>query len=71
MPRDNQFEIPYTENDEILYSEKVQDAYIVANAHTLRRFDGYTAAKAIGDTVKENTVGYFRKSVMANIGKLL
>ena len=68
MPRDDQFEIPYTENDEIIYSDKAQEAYIIANAHTLRRFDGYTAAKAIGDTVKENTVGYFRKSVMANIG---
>ena len=68
MPRDDQFEIPYTENDEISYSDKAQEAYIIANAHTLRRFDGYTAAKAIGDTVKENTVGYFRKSVMANIG---
>ncbi len=68
MPRDSQFEIPYTENEEIVYSEKVQDAYIIANAHTLRRFDTWTAAKAIGDTVKENTVGYFRKSVMANVG---
>ena len=68
MPRDSQFEIPYTENEEIDYSEQAQGAYIIANAHTLRRFDTWTAAKAIGDTVKENTVGYFRKSVMANIG---
>ena len=68
MPRDSQFEIPYTENEEIDYSEQAQNAYIIANAHTLRRFDTWTAAKAIGDTVKENTVGYFRKSVMANIG---
>lgn len=68
MPRDSQFEIPFTENEEIDYSEQAQDAYIIANAHTLRRFDTWTAAKAIGDTVKENTVGYFRKSVMANVG---
>ena len=68
MPRDSQFEIPYTENEEIDYSDKAQEAYIIANAHTLKRFDTWTAAKAIGDTVKENTVGYFRKSVMANVG---
>ena len=61
------------------YSDTLQEGFILANAHVFRTFDDFDQAKnaagtmgrALLSTVKENTVGYFRKSVMANVGNFM
>ena len=79
MPQDEAFDSAFDADEEINYSDTLQEAFILANAHTFRTFDDFDQAKnaaatmgrALLSTVKENTVGYFRKSVMANVGNFI
>tara|TARA_B100001778_G_scaffold213460_2_gene176769 strand:+ start:3475 stop:12060 length:8586 start_codon:yes stop_codon:yes gene_type:complete len=79
MPQDDAFDNAFDSTDEMNYSDTMQEGFILANAHTFNTFDNFDQAKnaagtmsrAMLSTVKENTVGYFRKSVMANIGNFI
>ena len=79
MPQDEAFDSAFDADQEMNYSDTLQEGFILANAHTFRTFDDFDQAKnaagtmgrALLSTVKENTVGYFRKSVMANVGNFM
>tara|TARA_A100001035_G_scaffold115040_1_gene90293 strand:- start:5351 stop:14017 length:8667 start_codon:yes stop_codon:yes gene_type:complete len=79
MPQDEAFDSAFDSQEEMNYSDTLQEGFILANAHVFRTFDDFDQAKnaagtmgrALLSTVKENTVGYFRKSVMANVGNFM